>query len=393
MEPAGATTPGIADAEIRARIGRVQEELERTGRAAVICFAAHRDYFPGDVRYLSRHACTDEETAYVVVPRRGGTTLVIDAEWDLDRARAEACAGEIVLDRTPARALADLVAGCSRPGDTVGITGMTVFPAPVHEALLAAHPQVTFDDAGPVLDAIKLVKSEAEIALLREASRISDAGMRAGLDLVAESALETEVAAAAEYAIRRAGAELSFATVMGAGPRTADATFFPQRRPMTAGEYVVLDCGARVEGYHGDMCRTVIVGPPSAEQRRVLEAVERCVHAAIAAARPGATVRDVHQAARRSVEASGYGDNWWGYYMPHGAGTGQHEIPAGLDDGDLVLVPGMVMCIEPGVALPGVGAVILEQMVVVGDGGAETLNALPLDLWDRPAPGSHPGDA
>ena len=88
-------------------------------------------------------------------------------------------------------ALTDLVAGCAGPGDTVGITGMGVFPAPVHQALVAALPGVAFDDAGPMLDAIKLVKSEAEIALLREASRISDEGMRAGLDMVAEGALET----------------------------------------------------------------------------------------------------------------------------------------------------------------------------------------------------------
>jgi len=360
----------------------VQQALERTGRAAVICFGAHRDYWPGDVRYLSRHSCTDEETAYVFVPRHGDSTLVIDAEWDLDRARAEAYAGEIVLDRTPVRTLIELVSGCAGPGDTVGITGTSVFPAPVYQALLSAHPRVTFDDAGPVLDTIKLVKSEAEIALLRQASRISDDGMRAGISQVARGVLEVDVAAAAEYAIRRTGAELSFATVMGAGPRTADATFFPRRRPMEAGEYVVLDCGARVEGYHGDMCRTVVVGPPSQEQRRVLEAVAECVHAATDAARPGATVRDVHGAARRSVTEAGFGEHWWGYYMPHGAGTGQHELPAGLDDADLVLTPGMVMCIEPGVTLPGVGGVILEQMVAIGETRAETLNALPLDLWD-----------
>jgi Xaa-Pro aminopeptidase len=372
----------IADAEIRARIARVQEELERTDRAGVICFAAHRDYFPGDVRYLSRHSCTDEEMAYVFVPRAGDSTLVIDAEWDLDRARAEAYAGEILLDRAPVDTLIELVASCARSGDTVGVTGMSVFPAPVYDGLRAAHPAIAFDDAGPVLDAIKLVKSDAEIALMRQASRISDEGMRAGLSRVAEGVLETEVAAAAEYAIRRAGAELAFATVMGAGLRTADATFFPQRRAMEAGEYVILDCGARVEGYHGDMCRTVTVGAPSPEQRAVLEAVAACVVAATEASRPGATVRDVHEAARRSVTEAGYGDGWWGYYMPHGAGTGQHELPSGLDDGDLVLVPGMVMCIEPGVTLPGVGGVILEQMVAIGATGAATLNTLPLDLWN-----------
>jgi Xaa-Pro aminopeptidase len=131
------------------------------------------------------------------------------------------------------------------------------------------------------------------------------------------------------------------------------------------------------------MCRTVIVGPPSAQQRHVLEAVAACVAAAIDAARPGVTVRDVHEAARRSVTDAGYGDGWWGYYMPHGAGTGQHELPSGLDDGDLVLVPGMVMCIEPGVTLPGAGGVILEQMVAIGASGAETLNQLPLELWEH----------
>ena len=282
----------------------------------------------------------------------------------------------------PRDTLIELVASCARPGDTVGITGMSVFPAPVYDALRAAHPAMGVRRRGPVLDAIKLVKSEAEIALMREASRISDEGMRAGMGLVAEGVLETEVAAAAEYAIRRAGAELAFATVMGAGPRTADATFFPRRRAMESGEYVILDCGARVEGYHGDMCRTVTVGPPSPEQRAVLEAVAACVAAATGAARPGATVRDVHEAARRSVLEAGYGDGWWGYYMPHGAGTGQHERPSGLDDGDLVLVEGMVMCIEPGVTLPGIGGVILEQMVAIGEHGAETLNALPLDLWN-----------
>jgi hypothetical protein len=130
--------PGIADAEVRARVRRVHEELDRTGRAAVVRFAAQREDSPATSATSASRSCTDEETAYVFVPRRGETTLVIDAEWDLDRARAEAQAGEIILHRVPARALADLVAGRAGPG-------------------------VAFDDAGPMLDAIKLVKWEAEI--------------------------------------------------------------------------------------------------------------------------------------------------------------------------------------------------------------------------------------
>jgi Xaa-Pro aminopeptidase len=151
---------------------------------------------------------------------------------------------------------------------------------------------------------------------------------------------------------------------------------------MRRGDLAVLDCGARIEGYHGDMCRTVAIGGPDAVQRPMLAAVAESVRTATGAARPGARVADVNAAAHEAVRAAGFGDSWWGAFMPHGTGTGQHEMPHALADGELVLEPGMVMCIEPGIAVPDVGAVILEQMILVGDAGAETLTALPLEMWD-----------
>jgi Xaa-Pro aminopeptidase len=115
----------------------------------------------------------------------------------------------------------------------------------------------------------------------------------------------------------------------------------------------------------------------------MLEAVEAAVGAAIAAARPGIPVGDVTAAAEQVVTEAGFGDHWWGYYMPHGAGTGQHEPPNGGADADMQLEAGMVLCVEPGVAVPGVGAVILEQMIHVTPTGADVLNNLPLALWDN----------
>ena len=143
---------------------------------------------------------------------------------------------------------------------------------------------------------------------------------------------------------------------------------------MRAGEAVVLDCGARVHGYHGDMCRTVAVGEPPPELERALEAVAAAVEAGTAAAQPGALVADLREAARGAVVAAGLGEAWWGEFMPHGAGTGQHEPPYGDRDPACELREGMVLCIEPGVLLPGTGGVVHEQMVVDhGDGrrGAE----------------------
>ena len=219
-----------------------------------------------------------------------------------------------------------------------------------------------------------MVKSRAEVEVLAEAARISDLGMAAGLAAVADGAREVEMAAAAEHAIRAAGAELSFTTVAGAGPRTALGTFLPGDRPMQAGEAVVLDCGARVHGYHGDMCRTVAVGEPPPELERALEAVAAAVEAGTAAAQPGALVADLREAARGAVVAAGLGEAWWGEFMPHGAGTGQHEPPYGDRDPACELREGMVLCIEPGVLLPGTGGVVHEQMVVVTATGAEVLN-------------------
>ena len=244
-------------------------------------------------------------------------------------------------------------------------------------------PGVRFEDVTDVVTGLRLVKSPAEIELMREAARISDLGMRAGIDQIREGATEAAAAAAAEHAIRVTGADLSFVTVMGAGPRTAQSTFFPTARAMERGELAVLDCGARVAGYHGDMCRTVTVGPPSGRQRTMLGAVRAAVDAAVAAVRPGAPVGDVTGAAEAAVIEAGLGEYWWGYYMPHGAGVGQHEPPHGRADAEMTLVPGMVLCIEPGVAVPGVGAVILEQMVHVTTDGAEVLNDLPLDTVGR----------
>ena len=370
----------IADGEVDGRVRRLQAEAAARGISAVICFGAHRDFWPADLRYLARWYCTDEELSFLFVPADGQTTLVTNAEWDLERALAEARAGDIVYDPEPGSTLVRLVRGHAGKGDRVGLSGMEVFPAPVFVALAGGCPGVSFEGVTAMVEALRLVKSDAEIALLRAAAHATDLGMRAGLDQIRDGGSEHVVVAAAEHAIRRAGAEIAFATVMGAGPRTALATFFPSDRPMRQGDVAVLDCGARVEGYHGDMCRTVVIGGADAVQGPMLAAVAESVRAATAAARPGARVADVHAAAHEAVRAAGFGDSWWGAFMPHGTGAGQHEMPHALADGELVLEPGMVMCVEPGIAVPDVGAVILEQMILVGAAGAETLTALPLEM-------------
>jgi Xaa-Pro aminopeptidase len=364
----------IAREEFGERVARVRERMGEAGLDALACYGAHVDYAPGDLRYLADWFCIEEEQALLLVPAGGPVVLLTDSAADLDRAREQAVCDEVALAADLGAALAERVRGRG----AVGLTGARVMPAGVMDALRAAAP---LTDASAITTELRMVKSPAELDLLAEAARISDAGMAAGLEAVGDGVREVEVAAAAEHAIRRAGAELSFTTVAGAGPRTALGTFLPGDRPMRPGDAVVLDCGARVHGYHGDMCRTIAVGEPPPELERVLEAVAAAVEAAIEAARPGVTVRELRAAARGAVEEAGLGDAWWGEFMPHGAGTGQHEPPYGDRDPACELREGMVLCIEPGALIPGVAGVVHEQMVAITERGADVLNCLPLRMW------------
>jgi Xaa-Pro aminopeptidase len=375
-------TEALSDGEIAGRVKRLQELMAEHGFDALVCYGAHRDWAPADLWYLARWSCIDEESSYVVVPSSGPSTLVTDAEWDFERAKEEAVAGQVLFDQQPGALLGELVRDHVGSGGRVGISQLGFFPAPEYLRMSEALEGSEVSDATWLTAMQRTVKSEGELALLREAARVSDVGMVAGLSAARAGSTEIEMAAAAENAMRSEGAEISFTTVAGSGPRTALTTFLPSGRRIQGDDLVVLDCGARVGGYHGDMCRAIVPTHPDPTQKRMLEAARDAVTAAIASARPGATVRNVHDAARTAVEEAGLGAHFWGYYMPHGIGAGQHEMPLGLADADIVLREGFVMCVEPGIAIPGVGGVVLEQMITVTGGGAEVLNALPLELWE-----------
>ncbi len=372
----------ISDAEHAERIEHVRAVGRKAGLDVVLAYGAHRDYQPADLRYLARWYCVEEETACLVVPMEGPTTLLTDASWDLERAKAEAYADEMRHAHELGPALAALVRMHAGASARVGITGFHFFPAPVYLALRDGLPEAVFQDASGLTARLRMVKSSAELALMRAASRITDAAMAAGLSRIAAGRTEVEVAAAAEPVIRSSGAEPSFVTEMGSGPRTALGTFLPGNRTLVEGELAVLDCGARLHGYHGDMCRTVVVGGPDGDQLAALEAVEFAVLQAIAAIRPGTTVGEIRDVAASAITERGYGDYWWDAFMPHGNGTGQHEPPNAKEHPDQQLLEGMVLCIEPGVTLPGRGAVIIEQMIAVGADGAEVLNQLPTNMWE-----------
>lgn len=264
-------------------------------------------------------------------------------------------------------------------------------------------------DPGLVLDEMRLVKEPAEVDAIREAVAVTVAAFREGLEAARPGAGEWEVEAAVEAAMRRAGAEgPAFATIAASGPNATVLHYTANERRMRAGDLLLLDAGARVGGYNGDLTRTVPVGGQlSPAQRAVHDAVRAAHDAAIAAVRPGASIDDVHQAAlhlllpamvdlgllegdpAELMEQEDRWKRWYPHNTCHWLGLDVHDVGTYAVDGKpRALEPGMVLTIEPGLYIPeqaedapaalrGIGVRIEDDVLVTGDGAEVLSRGLP----------------
>ncbi|HYL08479.1 MAG TPA: aminopeptidase P family protein, partial [Candidatus Udaeobacter sp.] len=227
-------------------------------------------------------------------------------------------------------------------------------------------------DAGPELRRLRLVKREDEIARLVRAAAITDAAGEEAFIRAREGQTELDVALMLGAVIGELGGTLSFETLVQSGPNSALPHARPGGRKLAPGDFVLLDFGAAFEGYRADTTRMGVVGEPGDRHREIHRIVLEAHDAAIAAVRPGATTGDVDDAARRVIDAAGYGKQFF-HRVGHGLGLEAHEDPS-LDPGSrTVLQPGMVFTIEPGIYLPGWGGVRIEDDVVVEESGCRVL--------------------
>jgi len=241
--------------------------------------------------------------------------------------------------------------------------------------------------SGPLRDVrqgvtvLRAVKDEAEIAVMRRAGAITDEALRNVVARGLVGRAERDVAWDLQAEYHRLGADgEAFGAIVAAGDHGAQAHALPGERVIRAGELVVIDTGARVEGYCSDITRTFATGEPSGELRRIYEVVLAAQQAGIAAVRAGAHGRsDVDAAARAVVEDAGYGERF-GHGTGHGVGLQVHEAPSlGRTRGDR-LEEGMVCTVEPGVYIEGLAGVRIEDTVLVTPGGCERLTTSPKGL-------------
>jgi Xaa-Pro aminopeptidase len=223
------------------------------------------------------------------------------------------------------------------------------------------------------VERLRWEKEPDEVRLIGEAQRLTDEAFEKVIGNLAEGVTEREVAFELEQAMRRAGAErLAFESIVAFGEQAAEPHHNPTDRTLRRGDVVKMDFGCVVDGYHSDMTRTVAFGEPSSELREVYDLVARAQGAGIEAVRAGVSGGDADAASRRVIEEAGHGERF-GHSLGHGVGLEIHEGPTLRKGSEDVLPEGTVVTVEPGVYLPGVGGVRIEDMVVVEANGCRPL--------------------
>ncbi|MDP2469409.1 MAG: Xaa-Pro peptidase family protein [Candidatus Palauibacterales bacterium] len=309
----------------------------------------------------------------------GSATLITDFRYEA-QASEEVCDGVSV-----AITATDLFAELARcldegaSGPRVGFEDH-VLTVKDRRALGESCGAVTWEAAGPLVDELRSTKDPGEIEAISRAVRMAESALSEVLGIVTEGMTETELAAELVYRLRRAGSEtLPFDPIVASGPRSALPHAHPGERKLREGDFLLLDFGARVDGYCSDMTRTFVLGSAARWQREVHGVVAEAVERAIAAACAGATAQAVDRAARDVIVAAGYGDRF-GHGTGHGVGLEVHERPSVNARSRETLASGNVVTIEPAVYLPGRGGVRLEEVVVAGEDGAAVLTGFPRDL-------------
>lgn len=259
----------------------------------------------------------------------------------------------------------------------LGIDALTM-RAGEYLSLLAEAPELQVRRAEGGFAMIRARKEPEELEAVRAAVALSERALGRLLPEVRVGQSELEIASRLTDLLAEEGSEgHAFPPLVQSGPNSALPHGDPSGRRLGAGEPLLIDYGGVKHGYPADITRTMFCGGPSAELRRVFEVVSEGNRAAVAAVKPGAAMQDVDRAARRVVTRAGYGERFI-HRTGHGLGLEVHEPLPQLAEGvETPLEPGMVMTVEPGVYLPGVGGVRLEDVVVVTETGSEVLTRLP----------------
>ena len=374
--------PAIAPAERLDRLARAQTLMAGIGAEALVIGAGPSlRYFTG----VGWNAT--ERMVAMILPSKGGPTRVCP-RFELGSLEAGlGIEAAIVLweeHESPYALVASVLAG-------LGAKTLAVDPALpffAFDGLRLAAPGVATLNAAPIVDGCRMIKSPAELALMRQAKAMTLEVHRRAAAILAPGITTTAVRRFIDQAHRALGADdgSSFCAVQF-GLASAYPHGLPGEQRLADGDIVLIDTGCKVQGYNSDITRTYVFGTPSTEQRRVWDIEKQAQAAAFAAVRPGVPCEEIDAVARRVLEAAGFGPDYALPGLPHrtghGIGLSIHEAPYLVRGDRTLLAPGMCFSNEPMIVVPEAFGVRLEDHFYVTADGAAWFTE-PQPSLDRP---------
>jgi len=322
-----------------------------------------------NIRYLSGFTGTDG----VLLINASESVFLTDSRY-LDQAQKQVNADRVSCYKNKLQALADELtkAGSNRVGFDADVVSVSLF-----EGLAKLADHVDWCPLSPQLQALRGVKAPEELIALKSAANLNQQAFTAVLPLIQPGISEREIALELEFTLKRLGGEANaFDFIVASGPRGALPHGVATAKKLHAGDLVTIDFGTRVDGYHSDETVTLAIGKVDRKLRQIFDIVLEAHDSALAVIRPDMAICDLDAVARDFIAAKGYGD-YFGHSLGHGVGLEIHEYPAVSSRSEQKLLAGMVITVEPGIYIPGVGGVRIEDTVVVTAGGFESLTKIP----------------
>ncbi|MEU0004443.1 aminopeptidase P family protein [Streptomyces sp. NPDC006314] len=348
--------------------------MERAARSAADAGLAGLLVAPGpDMVWLTGYtptAVTERLTVLVLAPGHDPVLVVPTLEAP-DAEKATGAAALTLRDWTDGKDPYALTAALLDARGRFGISDNTW--AMHLLGLQRALPDTSYAALTDALPMLRAVKDAAELELLAAAGAAADATFEEIRKVPFAGRRESEVGHDLAGLLRRFGHSQVDFTIVGSGPNGANPHHEVGDRVIRHGDMVVLDFGGLKDGYGSDTTRTVHVGEPTEEERRVHDIVRAAQEAGFRAVRPGAACQEVDRAARAVITEAGYGE-YFIHRTGHGIGVTTHEPPYMIEGEEQPLVPGMCFSVEPGIYLPGRFGVRIEDIVTVTDDGGRRFN-------------------
>jgi Xaa-Pro dipeptidase len=370
----------VSEAELRGRVDRVRAEMakKKIATLAVYDSAQHDMTRMGELFYLTDFYAVGR--CWLVLPLAGRPTLFVTPAWDAPRARRAVAYADVVSadERGLMSAVAEAMTQVSRPLALIGGEALPV-------RAVAAFPELaSLPDEHEIVPRLAAVKSPAEIARIARAAEIADAGFAKICEVAEPGMREYELSAEVEAAMKSLGAADNFGLI-GAGSHNTAVRSSTERR-LEAGDIIVGEITPAFHGYHAQLCRTFVLGEPTAKTLENFNLLVEAERRAFAAALPGHSSAAIAEAANQVIADGGYGEFCRPPYMRtrgHGLGRGS-VLPGDLDpDGGPTLEEGMTFVIHPNQYFPDTGYLMLGDTVVIENAQPRVLTKTPAKLFWR----------